>query len=139
MAKRSKKHAFGKAIALQSYRKTFPVQARDRLSLDGLARRTNVRTSLMLGTALAAGLTVISPVVTAIISTPASAATFDFGPGTYPGGITYNGVVVDTTIITHGATVIGDNAGGNGIQLTAGATDLTLGVVTSSATTIGIG
>src|SRR5262249_22154062 len=137
MAKRSKKHAFGKAITLQSYRKTFPVQARDRLPLAGLARRTNVRTSLMLGTALAAGLTVISPVVSAIISTPATAATYNYGPGNYPNGISFYNVTQDTTIITHGITNIGDNGNGNGIEITTNANGLTLGVITSSDTDIG--
>jgi hypothetical protein len=106
----------------------------------GFAPRRNVRASLLVGTALSAGLLVSS---TALVSTgfvmavvdPAMAGTYS---GNYPDGIAVQGVTSSTTITTTGVTNIGGNdTFGNGIELTAGASGLTLGVNTGNATAIG--
>ena len=110
----------------------------------GFARKPNVRAALMVGTAITTGMmAVVADVV--VSGSPAMAGptctgtgTQNFGPGSYPTGITCDDVPASTTIVTNGTTLVGGNGNGNGIELTTVDGGLTLGVNTSRNTTIGL-
>ena len=138
MTKRSRKSAFGKAnVVRRSSLKTIPVYARDPLSLDNAALRKNVRTTLLVGTALGVGVLAFTlfasePAYAAIACTatggnPAASA----GPtvnytGDQPNGIHCVLTPADPTIVvnTDGTGSIGGDTAsaagdGSGIQIDA--------------------
>ena len=148
LSKKSRGKALTSALALSAANLPKPELHR----LDGLfarshARKLNVRTSLLVGTALSAGILASTIVGTTLISVgPAmarndctTAGTNNFGPGNFITGIECDGVTSSTTINVTGPALIGPDNFHNGIGLTAGAAGLTLGVTTDSKTVIGVG
>ena len=109
----------------------------------GFARKPNVRAALMVGTAITTGVMgVVADVVVggspamAKVSCPAIVNTYS---GPQPFGIVCPDVLHDTTIVTTGTTPIGgNNVYHDGIDLSAGAGGLFLGVNTGNGTTIGL-
>jgi hypothetical protein len=97
----------------------------------------NVRATLLLGTALSAG--VLAVMLAG--APPAAACTVLLSTatcqGNYPGGITYTANPVFTIDVID--SQVGDNASGDGISFTASAAGQTLTVITDADTTIGIG
>ena len=142
MTKRSRKNAFGKAnVVRRPSLKTIPVLAIDPLSHDRSAPRKNVRTTLLLGTALGTGLIAATTVMVMSTST-AMAACFthgwcetahynlDFsgaGPFTSgndpiafgPAGGSQGRAFWDLTIVTNGTVAVGNNGFGHGIGINA--------------------
>ena len=125
MTKRSRKSASGKAnVVRRSSLKTTPVFARDPMSLDRSALRRNVRTTLLVGTALGASLMAMSllgsetanAAVVCAATTPAASGT----PATYtvdqPAGIYCTFLPADPTVVVNasGGSLGGNQAPGNG-------------------------
>ncbi|MGH6727916.1 MAG: beta strand repeat-containing protein, partial [Pseudolabrys sp.] len=121
MNKRLRKRA-GTDVARRASRKTTPVFARDPLSLDRSTIRKNVRTALMVGTALSAGL------LTAMIvdSQPANAAVNCIPSATLTNTNSPTGIWCatdqDLTVVTSGTTLLGGDGAGpfhddSGIQI----------------------
>ena len=146
MTKRPRNIAFGKAnVVRRSAPKTIPVLAIDPLSLNSPALRKNVRTTLLLGTALGASLLTAmivdsQPAMAVAVCQPSATVTTANANGIY---CTTN---VDLTVVTSGATtVLGGNSfyGGNdsGIEiLTQAASPTPFGIIiTAGGAGIGTG
>ncbi len=108
MTKRSRKTAFGKAnVVRRPSLKTIPVLAIDPLSLDRSALRKNARTTLLLGTALGAGLLTVM----IVDSRPANAAVVCVPSATLASTNSTTGIWCatsqDLTVVTSGTTLLG--------------------------------
>jgi hypothetical protein len=148
MTKRSRKSAFGKAGVLRrSSLKTIPVLAIDPLSLENLARRKTVRSTLMFGSAMGASLLA----VTVFTGQPAMAQCIAANPFVncssainYPGGIPWSPGFspLDLTVTSPDtqATWVGSSGAtnGDGIHMDANANGQVLTITTTADTYIGV-